>query len=86
GLLEIWTKGIGKQPRFTQQLTSLPLEHISNDEAILCAASRSKFYAWNFNEPESTPVFQELNFIGDINDRILSFSMSSHHSVPISIV
>ncbi|CAF3931596.1 unnamed protein product [Adineta steineri] len=86
GLLEIWTKGIGKQPRFTQQLTSLPLEHISNDETILCAASRSKFYAWNFNEPESTPVFQELNFIGDINDRILSFSMSSHHSVPISIV
>ncbi|CAF5192432.1 unnamed protein product, partial [Rotaria magnacalcarata] len=50
GLLEIWTNDISDKPRFTQKLTSLPIKHLANDENILCAASRSKFSVWNFNE------------------------------------
>ncbi|CAF4981302.1 unnamed protein product, partial [Rotaria sp. Silwood1] len=86
GLLEVWTKDIGDKPRYTQQLTSLPIQHIANDDKILCTASRSKFCVWNFNENESIPQYQELNFLTDLNERILSFCMSSHHSVPISII
>ncbi|CAF1015942.1 unnamed protein product [Rotaria magnacalcarata] len=84
GLLEIWTNDISDKPRFTQKLTSLPIKHLANDENILCAASRSKFSVWNFNE--ETPQYQELDFLNQFNDCIISFCMSSHHSVPISIV
>ena len=50
GLLEIWTKDISDKPHYTQQITSLPVNHVANDENILCATSRSKFHVWNFNE------------------------------------
>ncbi|CAF4042647.1 unnamed protein product, partial [Rotaria sordida] len=50
GLLEVWTKDIGDKPRYTQQLPSIPIQHIENDENILCTSSRSKFCVWNFNE------------------------------------
>jgi hypothetical protein len=57
GLLEIWTKDIGDKPRYTKQIKSLPIENISNDENILCAASRSRFYLWNFNEVRKRQSF-----------------------------
>lgn len=50
GLLEIWLKDTGHKPRYTHQLTSLPIKHIVNDEDILCAASSAKFSVWNFSE------------------------------------
>ena len=86
GLLEVWTKEAGQQPRYTQDVTTSVLEHVVNDDYSLCTASRSKFYVWNFYPNESVPHFQELNFNSEFNDRILSFCMSSSHSVPISIV
>ena len=49
GLMEIWTKDAGNQPRYTQRLMSLPIRHVANDEEFLCAASRSKFFVWNFH-------------------------------------
>ena len=50
GLLEVWTKEKGDQPRYTQYLTSLPIEHVANDDNMLCVASRSRFCTWNFNQ------------------------------------
>jgi hypothetical protein len=50
GLLEVWMKDNGDKPRYTQKLTSLPLVYVANDDNVLCTASRSKFYVWNFNE------------------------------------
>ncbi len=50
GLVEVWKKDVGEKPRFTQQLLSLPIEHVANDEQFLCTASRYKFHVWNFNE------------------------------------
>lgn len=50
GLVEIWKKDAGDEPRYTRQLMSLPIEHVANDEYLLCTASRSRFQVWNFHE------------------------------------
>jgi hypothetical protein len=50
GLVEIWKKDIGDKPHYTQNLTSLPIEHVANDENILCISNKSRFHVWNFNE------------------------------------
>jgi hypothetical protein len=50
GLVEIWKKDAGDEPRYTHQLMSLPIEHVANDEYLLCTASRSRFHVWNFHE------------------------------------
>jgi len=50
GQIEIWKKDIGDKPYYTQQLTSLPIEHVANDENILCIGNKCRFHVWNFNE------------------------------------
>ncbi|CAF1333224.1 unnamed protein product [Adineta ricciae] len=86
GLLEVWTKDVGDQPRYTQQLTSLPSVDISNTDDLLCTASQSRFNVWNFQKPDVMPEFQELNFFTDLNDSILSQCISSHHFIPIAVI
>jgi hypothetical protein len=68
GLVEIWRKDMGDQPRYTQQLTSLPIEHVANDENLLCTASRSRFYVWNFNEVRVIKFF----FLWRVNNVLAS--------------
>lgn len=54
GLVEIWKKDSGDKPCYLLQATSLPIEHIANDDNFLCTASRSRFSVWNFNEVSIT--------------------------------
>lgn len=50
GLVELWRKDAGGQPRFTQRILPSPIVHVAYDEHFLCTASRSKFHAWNVSQ------------------------------------
>lgn len=83
GFLEVWHKGDGKKPYFTQKLTTSKIDQTNDDGGSrICVSTSLKFHTWNLPKAE----YQMLDFFSEYNDTLLSFATSSDHGVPISLL